>query len=522
MFELRDYQIQLLDLLRQSIGKGHKRILAQAPTGAGKTVIMGELCRSAVSKGKRVFIGVHRDTLVTQTCDKLSSFSVPWGIVQGSVPPNRDAPVQVGMLQSIDNVKHCWFKEQQFDIYLWDEAHLSCWFRSAQNYIFEYHPTSIHIGVTATPNRTSPREGMADVFQDLVWSVTPADLQSRGYLAPMKYYSLSKIDFSKVRTFEGEFNTKDLKVACDRPELIQLAVSEWEDKGQGKPTLAFCVSIEHAEHMRDAFRAAGYRSEAIHSKITHSDKELIERFKAGEIDVLTSVGKIDVGFDAPNAVCAILARPTQSEALYMQQLGRVMRVCEGKEYGIVLDLAGNCLRMDLLPEEVVSYSLSSGTDRPKAKVSRKECPSCHSLIPNFAQECPECGYVFVFSEEKKLILSGPLTEIKTKSDWKGNKQASEYRSYILQAYRRNHRPGRAAYRFKEKYGRWPSYNWALHTIFDNPTPEDMQTYFDYLKYKQLPTDNPGWLTRAFKSEFGNTPEVQKWLAALIVPGRYCW
>jgi DNA repair protein RadD len=411
MLTLRPYQTDLVQKIRESYLQGYKAPLAVLSTGGGKTVIFSHIAASTSARGKRVLILVHRIELLRQTSNKLREAGVDHGLINPKYTPNLHAKVQVASVQTL--VKRL-DRIAPPDLIIIDEAHhtlAGTWKR-----ILEACPSARVLGVTATPCRgdgTGLGLNAGGVFDDLVEGPPITDLIGMGYLVkPIIYAPRQRLDLSAVRTVRGDYDSKQVENIVDKPTITGDAVAHYQRICPGVPAVVFCVSVNHAQHVAEEFRRAGYRA-------YHADGSLEDDVRArilgglgnGTVDVVTSCDLISEGTDIPAIGCAILLRPTQSLGLYLQQVGRALRTADGKSRAIILDHVGNVLTHGL-PDEVRDWSLD-GEKRTKKKKDQEatirvdQCPSCYS-IHEPAPVCPVCGHVKPVKDTAPQQVEGEL------------------------------------------------------------------------------------------------------------------
>lgn len=510
-FSLRQYQIDFLNELYSLISDGHTKICCCAPTGSGKTVLMAQIAEHATQRGRRVLIIVDRDVLVSQTFDKLKHFGLhhQTGFIKAGWPTDKEALVQIASTQSM--LKRKWWHEAHFDLVVYDEAHTTLFSKAGQKVRYETHPDAIILAFTATPYRLSAKQGLGDHLDVVVSAPPPRKLQELGMLAPMKYYGLAtedQIDLGDVRTVAGDYSEKDLKNACDRPHLIQRIVDEWHRLTPGKRTVAFCVGVEHAEHVAEAFNRAGVPSASVDGGTPIKERErLYTALKDGDLLVLTSCNVISIGFDEPSVEVGLLLRPTQSRALHHQQIGRVMRIspATGKEHGMILDQAGNLVRLGF-PEDVEQYTLTTGKDQDEPGICpKKQCPGCNSILYSFEMVCASCGHEFertIKALDTELVELAPAAELKHIKLEAKLKRA--YQVLLRKGFSKGYDPAWAGVQFKQKFGTYPKAGWAKGAIFgDNPTTFNFHTYLVSLtKVSGKKQKNFKWVMNQYLQEFG--------------------
>jgi DNA repair protein RadD len=386
--ELRPYQVDLVNRLRQSYRAGHRAPLLQLATGAGKTVVFCEVARGAHARGNRVLVVAHRRELVKQASAKLVWAGVPHGIIAAGFPAAANQLVQVASIQTIVRRLDAL---QEFDLIVFDECH-HC--RAAQwGRLIECQPGAKLLGVTATPARLDGKGLGVDagsVFDDLIIGPTTAELIDGKYLSPVRCFSPARrIDLRGIHVQAGDYIASELAAVVDTASITGDAVDDYRRRADRQPAIAFCATIAHAEHVAEAFRDAGYRSLCVHGKLPARQRDaLIAGLGNGEIEVLTSCDLISEGLDVPAIGAVILLRPTKSLVLHRQQIGRGMRLATGKDALFVNDHVGNCIRHGL-PTIEPEWTLD-GVQPGDAPTWG--CPQCECINPLGSSICANCGY----------------------------------------------------------------------------------------------------------------------------------
>lgn len=223
---LRPYQKQFIADLYTQIRNSSRRILGFSATGSGKTVLAAQVAAHAASRNKRTLFVVHRETLISQTADKLSSFGLnECGFIKAGWQENRESLVQIASVQTLE--RRDWWQELNVDIVILDEAHITSFAAIVTKMIVEIFPQAIYLGLTATPWRLSKKESLGDVFGSLVSAPMPYELIDSGFLVKPDYFSPSQADLEKVGTaVNGDFNEGQLALACDRQELSEQMVRD--------------------------------------------------------------------------------------------------------------------------------------------------------------------------------------------------------------------------------------------------------------------------------------------------------
>jgi DNA repair protein RadD len=321
---LRPYQQQAISDLRMAYRSGSAAPLLVAPTGMGKTVVFAAITQAAAARGRQVLILVHRRELIHQASAKLAAIGVDHGVIAAGITP-ANASVQVASVQTLIRRLD---RAAAPDLIIIDEAHHAVagntWGR-----IIDHWPNSLLLGVTATPVRQDGR-GLGSMFDHLVLGPSTAELIATGYLTPARIYAPPPVaDLTGIHRRAGDYAIDEAADRMDRPTVTGDAISHYQRIGAGQPAIAFCCNVKHAEHVCHAFKVAGIRAATLLGTTADRDA-LVARFAAGFIDVLVTVDVVSEGFDCPGAAVAILLRPTQSEGLYLQQIGRVLRPSPGK------------------------------------------------------------------------------------------------------------------------------------------------------------------------------------------------
>ena len=250
------------------------------------------------------------------------------------------------------------------------------------------------LGVTATPERLDG-VGLRDAFDAMVVGPDVRELIDAGFLAPFRYLAPNTaIDLSHVRTIAGDFNSVDLEQALDQDGITGDVVEHYLKHLAGRTAITFCATVAHAEHVAIRFRDNGIPAASIDGTMSADQRhDLVNRLRTGDIQVLTSCEIISEGFDAPAVGGAILLRPTQSFALFRQQVGRCLRPKHDGSAAIIIDHVGNVFRHGL-PDAPHDWSLDSKkrtqAERQQAAAVCRRCPACGEVVePGIGRDvCP--------------------------------------------------------------------------------------------------------------------------------------
>lgn len=428
--KLRDYQeVGVTDIRLEFKAKNYP-VLFVLPTGGGKTYTFSYIADSAASKGRQVCIIVHRKELLLQASASLRALGVDHGLISPHFTPNPRALVQVA---SVDTLL-IRLKKQAFDfgMLIFDEAHHviadNKWGRA-----YEQLGRPPMLGVTATPVRTDGKglgEHAGGVFKAMVLGPSVAELIQRGMLLnPIVYTSLEVPDLKGLHTNkDGEYNSKELAARVDKPKITGSAVAEYTRICPGARAIVFCASVEHAKHVVAQFNEAGYRFDLLVGEPAMSDAERTEvnrKLRAGELHGACTVDLVSEGYDLPDLEVCIMLRPTASEALFLQQVGRVMRISDGKTTCWLLDQVGNVgvlvdggfKRKHGLPNEAREWGLDGRKKKKKGPkdpaevtIDLLQCPKCY-VVSEPAPVCPSCGFVHPPKTRSLEQVDGELHQV---------------------------------------------------------------------------------------------------------------
>lgn len=368
---LRPYQISAISETRALMAKKN-RIVINAPTGAGKTIIGCQIMRQAIEKQRRVLFLAHRRELIDQCASKLDVFDLrDHGVIMPNHPKgrNRDAPIQVASIQTLVNREF-----PPADLVIIDECHRAM----ARSYlrVIDHYPKSKVIGLTATPERLDGK-GLADVFDGLVVVANIPQLISEGYLVSPTCYGapLEGLNLRAIKQRNHDYRAEDLSEAMDTPQLVGEIIRNWTEKANGMRTIVFAAGVAHSQHIVQQFMEAGVLAAHLDGGTPLRERELILReWRAGVIRVVSNCQVLTEGYDDPALECCVLARATQSVSLYLQMVGRVMRPASGKSRTVILDHAG-CFDAHDLPTVHREWTLEGEAKRAQRNSSRK-CPDC--------------------------------------------------------------------------------------------------------------------------------------------------
>ena len=407
---LREHQSRAVDGLRQSLLSDHNRPMLQMPTGAGKTLTAAHIVAGALGKRKRVAFVVPRKTLIDQTVSEFEreGISAIGVMLAAHLRTDGRQPIQICSAQTLARRKL-----PEADLVLIDEAHEM--HVSVLRWIADL-PGVPFIGLSATPWA----RGLGKHYNDLIIPTTTRELIGAGFLSDFVAFAPSDPDLSSVRTVAGDFQQDELARVMDAAEITADIIETWLKRGQGRPTIAFCVNRRHAKNVCLRFVEAGVAAEYIDGETASGDdsydpdpngetrRDMFARFKSGATQILVSIGVLTTGFDA-DVRCIIDAQPTKSRILFVQKIGRGLRTAEGKDKLVILDHAGNHLRLgrvtDIHQAHLDDGSKREGSARKEEKREPlpKLCPECKAVLAYKARECSACGaQIVTFTEVQEI------------------------------------------------------------------------------------------------------------------------
>lgn len=448
--ELRPHQTQAINLVRASLKAGHRRVVVQAATGFGKTLTAAKIIEGALDKGNRVIFTAPAISLIDQTVAAFEAEGIrDIGVMQADHPrTNPLARVQVASVQTLARREI-----PSAALVIVDECHLRA---KVVEKLMQEREDVFFIGLSATPWA----KGMGLLWQDMVTPCTIGDLIEGKFLSEFRVFAPDIPDMSNVKTVAGDYSEAGAAEVMEGTALMASVVDTWLEKGENRPTFLFGVNCAHAQNLQQAFNRAGVATAYCDAFTDIVERKRIERlFRSGEVKVACSVRTLTTGVDWPVS-CIIDAAPTKSIMLHVQKVGRGLRINPGTDDLLVLDHAGNSLRLGLVTD---IHRDKLDTTRPGEKqVSErkeklpKECANCAAL--HVGLTCPFCGH------ERKPVAGietadGELIELtpkKAKSEAVTREEKQRvYGMALWLAKERGYKPGWAANKYRERTGVWP-------------------------------------------------------------------
>lgn len=413
MINLRPYQtraLEELDAWFMENETGHP--IVNVATGGGKSILIAEFCRRAVLEypdyRARILMLVPSKELLLQNYQKLEPlmFDMYIGIVSASAGRKDAAFDKDVVIATVGSVAKNPGMLGRLDIIIIDESHLvnrknNGQYRQLIADCQRYNPALRVIGLTATPFRGDGvwlTEGKERLFTDIATRVTMRELLDAGFLSPLVNAETgTHIDATGVKMNNGDFVIADLAKRIDQTELNQQIAGQIVDLGKDrKKWLVYCVTVEHAVHMKHELLKLGITVDVVCATTPTSERDRIIRdFKAGRLRCICNVAVLTTGFDVPELDLIALVRNTRSPVLLTQIAGRGMRIAADKQ---------NCLWLDFTDTTAVMGPIDQIKGRPEPKPSNtadgeseapfKVCPECGTNCATAVLECKQCGYAF--------------------------------------------------------------------------------------------------------------------------------
>jgi superfamily II DNA or RNA helicase len=456
MLQLRQYQEEALALLREGFAKGKRAQILYAPTGAGKTEMAIELMRATKAKGNKAAMLLDRVVLCDQTSRRLERYKIDHGVMQAGHWRYRPYEnIQVCSAQTLE-------RRGSFpglNLLIVDECHQT---REQTVEFIKNNPDVRVIGLTASPFT----KGLGKIYDHVVSPVTTKELVDQKMLVPLRVFIAKEIDMAGAKKVAGEWSQQE---ASDRGmKITGDIVTEWVKKtheifNEPRKTIVFASGVDHGSHLAAKFQEQGYNFICISYRDDEEwKKQVIEDFSKPDTKItgLIATDILTKGFDVPDVMIGVSARPfSKSLSSHIQQMGRVMRGHEGKEFAIWLDHSGNYLRFREDWEEVYEQGvdkLDEGKEKAKKEPTQKEkeaakCPVCAAFWPS-GDTCLNCGHVrerknkVIAVEGEMVELSGTVSRESKQDFWNQMVWLMRYQGWSK---------GRASHTYREKFGVWP-------------------------------------------------------------------
>ena len=411
--KLFDYQEDMKERIEKVL-RLHRSVMAQMPTGTGKTYLLTAVIDSFVSNNpmEKVWIVAHRRELVSQIDETVRKFY------------SYSASNTSSLLSSVKAMSIQWLMRHYDEIVeepgmiVIDEAHHAL----AKTYkeMWERFPKAKFLGLTATPCRLNGK-GFTDLFDVLVQSWGVPEFISKGRLATYDFVSIKSdgvtqrlIDSLQKRGADGDYQNKEMDMLLNKKPSIERLYRSLEEYGKDRKGIVYAINISHAQKITKLYQEHGVKAIAIDSKTPATERQQdIEAFKKGDIQVLVNVDIFSEGFDCPDVEFVQLARPTLSLAKYLQMVGRGLRVAKGKKNCVIIDNVG-LYRVFGLPSQVWNWNAMF---EGKLKVGKKK-------------ETPKEREFFLMNEVQDSIQIHPDSEMMMVMSHEELLQTLQYREFV--------------------------------------------------------------------------------------------
>lgn len=426
MINLRPYQDEAINHLKEAISGGVKSPLVCLPTGSGKTPVLCAYIAglAAQHKGERFLVCVHTQELIKQIAGtyKAMTGDTP-GVFSASIGKRQMAQVTIAQTQTFFRAKE---RLDRFHTLVIDECDRvptkgTGQYRSLIQDLKICNPNIIVVGLTATPYRMGSGlcYGPGQMFEKLVYDAPIKVLMDQGYLCKLVGKNGGAPDLSEVHIRNGDYVAGELEDLMADESKVSAACDEILRFGADrKKWLIFACGVKHAHMVSEALARRNIICPTI---VGNTEKEarnsLVASLRSGDIRGLVNVNVLSVGFDAPDLDLIVLLRPTKSPGLYYQQIGRGLRVHPNKQNTMVLDMAGNIAEhgpIDLLNSRVIKNKSAKSRDGVSPT---RTCPGCSSILHISAVECGDCGYQFPKEIVKHDTVADDLSPISDTTGW---------------------------------------------------------------------------------------------------------
>jgi len=411
--KLYDYQEDMKGRIEGEL-RLHRSVMAQMPTGTGKTYLLTAVIDSFVNGNpmEKVWIVAHRRELVSQIDETVRKFHSYSASNTSSLLSSVKAMSIQWLMRHYDEI------EEEPGMIVIDEAHHAL----AKTYkeMWERFPKAKFLGLTATPCRLNGK-GFTDLFDVLVQSWSVPEFISKGRLATYDFVSIKSdgvtqrlIDSLQKRGADGDYQNKEMDMLLNKKPSIERLYQSLEEFGRDRKGIVYAINISHAQKITKLYQEHGVKAIAIDSKTPAVERQQdIEAFKKGDIQVLVNVDIFSEGFDCPDVEFVQLARPTLSLAKYLQMVGRGLRVAKGKKNCVIIDNVG-LYRVFGLPSQVWNWNAMF---EGKLKVGKRK-------------ETPKDREFFLMNEKQDDIQIHPDSEMMMVMSHEELLQTLQYREFV--------------------------------------------------------------------------------------------
>ena len=428
---------------------GYRRGLIVLATGLGKTWLAAF---DAQQMGARkVLFVAHREEILSQAAETFLRIRphARVGFFMGQV---RDTQVDIlcASVQTLGRLAHlARFAPQHFDYIVVDEFHHAA--APTYHQLLKHFAPQFLIGLTATPDRTDQSDILSLCDDNLVYSCNLFAGVTAGLLAPFHYFGIwdESVNYKEIPWRNGRFDPEQLSNKLATLARARHVLKQWRDKAQQR-TLAFCVSVRHADYMAEQFQKDGVQAAAVYSGSEMSRGDALARLSDGRLQIIFSVDLFSEGVDLPAIDTVLMLRPTESKILFLQQLGRGLRKADGKENLVVLDFIGNHQSFLHKPQALAQI----GASYRDLSVFAKQVESQQLALP------PGC---FINYDIELIEFLKSLDNDGIAQEYEALKAALGRRPTLTEFYR----SGSNIKRTLQQYGSWFEFIKAMNDLAEN-------------------------------------------------------
>jgi superfamily II DNA or RNA helicase len=338
---LRPYQDETLAAIDAALGRGVRRQLVVLPTGTGKTVVFSRLVHR---RAGTALILAHRDELLRQAAEKIATVAPELAMSIGFVQADRDdvgAPIVLASVQTLARPQRLARLPRHFTTKITDEAHHA----SAATYrrIDEHVDADVHVGFTATAERSDRSLLVPDCFDEIVYARSLIEMIDAGYLCNLRgiRVELAELDLSKVKTSRGDYQANDLGRALHAAHAPEHTAAAMLEHAPDRKSIVFVPTVDLAGETAAAIDKAGIPAAHVWGDMDPDlRRERLRALTKGDLRCIVNVDVLTEGYDEPSIDCVVIAAPTRARVPYVQRVGRGTRLHPGKDDCLVLDLVG--------------------------------------------------------------------------------------------------------------------------------------------------------------------------------------
>jgi len=363
---LRKYQQEAMDTVVKQFKKGVSKQLIVLPTGTGKTVLLAAII---MFFNLKTLVIAHREELIQQTKNTILEYCPNANVGICKAKQNElDKKIVIGSVQTCfqpNRLKQ--LKEKGFELLIIDEAHhapAKSYCKIIEELGFMENPKKLLLGLTATPQRNDHLK-LGDVFDEIVFERSISEMIGNGFLSPVMGRKISTdVSLKGIKSYRGDFIAKDLAEIINIPERNRLIAKKYIEHASNRKGIAFCVNVQHCHDLAETLCSFGVIAKAVWGKMDVKErKEILSQFRKDEIQVLTSCGILVEGYDEKTVNCIVMARSTKSKSLYIQCIGRGLRISNEKKDCLVLDFTDSYHNLNSL--------ISLGSTISEAKIIKE-------------------------------------------------------------------------------------------------------------------------------------------------------